>query len=405
MLLSTQFGRTMAELRSSSILIVVPLAISSALLFVASVFGGGPRAAAVTPAGFRLRLLMILLFALAALSTIWVTTGNDTFLVGRTPWLKLAGLLLVIPTLLTRSRRISSERLITTLRWFAPLEMIFLLALAPISNWNPNAISTRIAICGVIGFALYRSFTVRTLLLLTSAGVSFAYRCRTATVACISAVIAWSWSRKFARRKVEFAFLSLVVLGSIVVLADPITDALMNVAGRNLGSDNLIADFFLHDKVRADLGREGDFLDRVDVWVAASDLIAENPLFGIGLGCEDKYLGLRAHNALLSATVEAGVLYGAGWGLLTVLAMVLMLNEQSSHNYARVQLARLGFGIGAYLILAGLVEASGLASVATPGSQVFYLIAFRLGCREESPSMGRQVSRRHTQVANVGIRR
>ena len=367
-LLSGQIGRTLEDFVGSSVAMHGPTAVAMVLLLV-FVSGRRSTAAKTCRSSQRMLLAAYAVIGLATISTLNAITEHPT-----APVQKLFGMILVVFAMARAARLMTADQIRIALLLFAVIEASAILVLNPLIGWNPNALSMRVAICGFIGYALFADRRLRLASALMGIYIPFHFLCRTAAIASINSFIAEALNRHLQRDRILVIVLGIPLLLLVVFYAEELTNSGADFAHRMLGSDHALARFFLHDKNADRL--ENDFLNRGDIWTASLELIRERPWFGVGLGNESLYMSLRSHNAWLGATAEGGIPYAMAWLVLTCLIFKALLSALSGLRDSQSRLAICGLLIGVYLVAAGLVETSGLASVSTPGSQIFYLLGF-----------------------------
>jgi len=241
---------------------------------------------------------------------------------------------------------------------------------------NPNTISVRASVAGMCLFALLPN----RLLCFAALGVSLAFSvvlgCRTSAVALVGAVVFLYFER--TSRKNRGPTLLMVFGGAVLLLmlSSTIISAIQSLLLQSLGSDNLLADFFLHDKSAQKV--RTDYLDRSSVWEASWKYIQRRPFLGYGLGSERELMGARSHNAYLSVLFEGGFVLFAAWMTFYLRIIANVFNDQWVMRVGQSKLFYLAMMLLGYMLLAGIVESSGLASVSTPVNVVFIFLAIWL---------------------------
>ena len=320
-----------------------------------------------------LRYIIFVIVTLALCSAILVfgDTGSFGSLIGVGG--KTAGLVVVYLTLLYCSRSYSSDQLVTAFLIFAICEAGLMFFTR--GEWNANAVASRVAMTGVIGFYLapYKSLQWGSLFL--GLGVAFRYQSRTVLVGVIFA-LGLMWIVKRVPRNKEMVFIAaLTVSLFLFMFSAEIRDSAETIAVNSLGSNNPIAQFFLEDKNIRKI--QYDFLDRADVWEASIRTIKENLILGVGLGNESKYVGGRSHNAYLSLAVEGGVFVVFAWVMFYIMVgHFLVFHTARYRDPATIALKDLATCLLLYMSLSAMVETSGIASISAPNNLICLFIAF-----------------------------
>jgi O-antigen ligase len=254
---------------------------------------------------------------------------------------------------------------------FAVAESGFLMATR--SEWNPNSFCNHImfaALFGATSIAIVRSALVRRIGILwicAAVIVGFTIGSRTATLSILIVTAAFWMIRMGKISRVAIRF--IVLVGFIVTMfgSIQINEFLTEMAIENLDDNNPVSLFLVKDKSIRKL-RE-DLFDRRELWEAAVRTMIKNPLLGIGYEMPlPGFEKFRAHNSYLEIGYQCGVVTMVIWGLI-YFHMV---------DYAVAMIARqpkdpivfLAFTSSAYLVIAGLMESSGILSLGTPGNWI-----------------------------------
>lgn len=244
------------------------------------------------------------------------------------------------------------------------------------SEWNPNAFCNHImfaSLCIAAGAQGLPSQTLKRLaglIIVAGVGIGFVMGSRTATIAMLVVSIAY-WFVRAGNVSVTTLRCSLlaVLLASLLWSGD-IGGGVTRIAIDNLDSRNPIARFFLEDKSKRKV--EKDFFDRQIVWEAAFNTMQENPFLGIGydrpLPMQRNVRALGSHNAYLEIGYQCGVIAMLLWTFVYIHIVEYFVVQIP--RYPRNPIVFLGFTSSAYLVLAGLMESSGILSLGTPGNWI-----------------------------------
>ena len=366
-LLSSHISNTVDEFIKSPLVSYGPMAVSMFLLIL--YFGKKRIPRSLTQEAKSVVLIAAACLVWSALSAMNAVTGEMARL-GNSPLEKLLGLLLVFPAIYQVARRATLAELRISLMTFAIIETFFILLMNSYVGWNPNALSSRVVVCGIILILVSAKPFLKAVGYIAMIVVPFYFVCRTAIVAAICAVIANTVNHKVGRNRGFIIVAACLLTGLFSLFKSEISAGLKDVGFAALKSDNQLSRHLLSDKSKSDI-TGGDFLDRQGVWVVAWRLAVKHPLFGVGLGNEQRLMGVRSHNAFLGAAVECGVPYAIGWAILVFLLLKSLAVSAIHHP-----IMACGLTLGVYLLATGMVETSGIASISTPGSIIFYLIGF-----------------------------
>lgn len=287
--------------------------------------------------------------------------------------LKSVGTLLAITAMVVTAPSYTHKDLVRGLYLFALVESSICLVLIYVgTEINPNAIAVRLSVCAMIAFALSENKSLKLIALSLCVILCFTLQCRTSLCALLGAV-AFMFAERKTREHRSLIIILVPIITILLWLSLPvILESLEKVAVANLGSENFIAQFFLSDKSATKIST--DMLDRSDIWEYSLEHIQEKPWLGHGLGTEQAIMGARSHNAFLSMVFEGGVFNLLAWGWFYYLTLVRLFDAKMLKRAGDVPLFYLSNLLLGYMLLAGLVETSGLASVATPINLIFLFL-------------------------------
>lgn len=289
-------------------------------------------------------------------------------------------MLVCVMTIITmKIPSLNQEAILSGCFFFAIAETGFLLVTR--TEWNSNAFCNHMmfaALCGAAGIVGIRSQTLRRVggLWICGAVVAgFVIGSRTATLAMLIVSVAYLMIK--AGRIDRFA-IRLVVLSGIIVTSlwsTQINEFFTELAIDHVGNNNPVAHFFLKDKSPGKL-RE-DLFDRREIWEAAVTAMVEHPLLGIGYEVAlPGFEKLRAHNSYLEIGYQCGIPAMLLWAIIyfyMVEYAVTMISRQPQNP-----IVFLAFTSAMYLVLAGLMESSGILSLGTPGNWIAILCFLHL---------------------------
>ena len=241
---------------------------------------------------------------------------------------------------------------------------------------NPNAISVRFCVAAICVYSIFPYKVVKIAALGSAIGFAGALSCRTSAVALVGAVVFLYLEKSSRKGRAALLILTFVGATLTLILLPIILSAMEQIAIQSLGSDNPIARFFLHDKTSAKISY--DYLDRTQVWEQSISYIKKKPFLGYGIGTEQALVGVRSHNAYLSLLFEGGVFWLGSWMFLYSLCILNLFNKKWVSNVGNNSMYYLTMLLLGYMLLAGLVETSGLASIATPNNLIFIFLTIWL---------------------------
>ncbi len=288
-----------------------------------------------------------------------------------TSLIKVALLVVIFFVAASRVPSFSMPDLLTGFLIFAVVEFLFVVISRAV--WNSNAFCNHIVFatfCGAAGSMGFRSRFSRNLhfaWMLAGFGTTFILGSRTAVVGLLISVGLYWAIHKGRMDRIVLRFIFVLGLFCAYVWSGDITGGVVEIAKRNLGSQNVVARFFLDDKNKKKI--VSDFFDRREIWDAAYRTMIKNPFLGIGYDQPLPRMGdVRAHNAYLEIGYQCGVIAMLIWtafylGLVNYSASLIRFDCHDPVVY-------LAFTSSCYLVLAGLMESSGMMSLGTPGNWI-----------------------------------
>lgn len=287
--------------------------------------------------------------------------------------LKTAGVLITLYALVSSCRIFSFKEIVNGLYIFSFVELagcIFVFTFG--GDINENAIAVRVAVACMCLYTLLPYRWMGMAAILACLVFSTLLECRTSSIALLGAV-SFLYIEKRTRKQralvLLFAFTALVLTLAFLPL---ITSALQQIAVASLGSENPVAQFFLHDKSSAKINY--DYLDRYEVWSYAWEYISDHLLLGHGLGTEHEIMRVRSHNAYLSLMFEGGIVLLFAWMWFYIRSIVALFDQRFIATVGESKLFYLASILMVYMLLAGVVESSGLSSVSTPINLIFIFL-------------------------------
>lgn len=241
---------------------------------------------------------------------------------------------------------------------------------------NPNAISVRFCVAAICVYSISPNKVLKIAALASAIGFAAALSCRTSAVALVGAVVFLYLEKSSRKGRATLLILTFAGATLTLIFLPVILSAMQQIAIQSLGSDNPIARFFLHDKSSAKIST--DYLDRTVVWEQSLNYISKKPLLGYGIGTEQEIVGVRSHNAYLSLLFEGGVVWLGAWMFLYSLCISNLFNKKWVSNVGNNSMYYLTMLLLSYMLLAGIVETSGLASISTPNNLIFIFLTIWL---------------------------
>lgn len=295
----------------------------------------------------------------------------------------------------SRASSLTANELLCALGLFAVMNAVFLIATR--GEWNPNALCGHlvfVAICGIAFSALFPPMKANFIAFISfafGALTTLYFQARTAFIGLLLSILTYQLAKRGALDRGVFLVLVIVASISIPLFSRDISSGLRDIAERNLNSRNPIARFLLSDKNKQKV--KGDFFDRERLWAYSYRKMLDNPVLGVGYGEPLSEKGdLRAHNAYLEIGYQCGVPAMLVWGALYIGVVVQALSWVQC--YPRDPLLFLVLASFSYLVLAGMMESSGIVSISTPGNwiAVAALVVFRT----------RAAASQHSQIIGTG---
>lgn len=300
----------------------------------------------------------------------------DSFL-KRSVMLKTAGVLISLYALASCSRVFSFKEIVNALYVFSFVELsgcvlVFYFG----GDINENAIAVRATVACMCLYTLLPAQWMGAAAIAGCLFFSTKLGCRTSSIALISAVAFLYIEKRSRNQRALVLFFAFTGMTLFLVCLPMILSALQQLATASLGSENPIAKFFLHDKSSAKISY--DYLDRYDVWSYAWGYIRHHLILGHGLGTEHEIMHVRSHNAYLSLMFEGGVVLLLAWMWFYLRSVVSLFDRRYIATVGESKLFYLASILMVYMLLAGCVESSGLASVSTPINLIFVFLTIWL---------------------------
>lgn len=306
----------------------------------------------------------------------------EVAMINKTLGLALALLSIVLGVRIFRSIEVRAALILFAL---SEITLVFT-AKALGMNFNANNLGMRMAVSGLVLFALtkHKLGMLSYVLLVACLSFTFSLQCRTAIVAALGATVLLGIEKYTRRQRATAAFIAIFFLGGLFFALPTIHSVTRELAVQSLGSSNPIAQFFLSDKNKSKI--DNDYFDRMHVWDHVWKRIERRPIFGHGLGTEQALMGIRSHNAFLSLMYEGGVVLLALWLTFYIPAGRSVLAREESCDAANDSLDSARVLLLSYMVLAGLLESSGLASIASPINVIFMFLTLHFSCQRKQVS-------------------
>ena len=290
---------------------------------------------------------------------------------------KTGGILVSFFALASSSRNFNYNEVRRGLLIFAIVELVGCILVFRVgSDVNENAIAVRATVACMCLFTLLRSKWLGWLAVIGCLSFSVMLDCRTSAVAFIGSIAFLQIEKHSRRQRGLVLFLSMTALICSLIVIPFLMSALEQLALASLGSDNPIAKFFLHDKTASKVSY--DYLDRFDVWSYSWEFIREKPLLGYGLGTEKAIMRVRCHNGYLSLMFEGGAVFLLAWLWFYARSIASFFDRRWVATVGNSELFYLVTILLSYMLVAAIVESSGLASVSTPINLIFIFLSFWL---------------------------
>jgi len=290
---------------------------------------------------------------------------------------KSMGIILTLTALWYSAPIFNQQELEKGLILFAVVEASVCLFLFYIgTEINANALAVRLSVAAMVVLSLTEKPAFRIAGIAGCVGFSLLLQCRTSLCAFLGALVFMYVERN--TRKNRPLVLFSVVIGSVLawVMLPSAIELIKNIAISSLGSDNFIAKFFLEDKSADKL--QYDMLDRNAVWEYSWEYVSQRLWTGYGLGTENTIMGFRSHNAYLSLMFEGGIFNLLAWVWFYYLSLVRLFDKRLLKQAGSLPLFYLSNLLIGYMLLASMVETSGMASVSTPINLIFFLLVIWL---------------------------
>lgn len=310
-------------------------------------------------------------FVLAGCSVLMAVSADSSIATLTSAGGKTAGLLSVYLTLMYCSCAYTTNQISKALLIYGFFELAMLFFTN--HEWNANTVAVRGSTAGLVGFYLLKSWPKQVAALLVGMAVAIIFRSRTVTVGMIlSVLLMWIVNRAPKNKELIFiGFLSSALL--LFAFSGQIREVGFTIANNSLGSDNPISQFFLEDKTVVSI--QSNFLDRSQIWEVSFETIRRNPWLGIGIGNESSMFGTRSHNAYLSLAVEGGLASALLWIIFYAAVghfLVFQTRQYSDPDVNR--LIKLATCLLVYMLISGMVETAGLASISSPNNLICLFI-------------------------------
>lgn len=271
----------------------------------------------------------------------------------------------------SRVPSLSPRDLLTGAMLFAAVDFLFVIATR--SEWNPNTFCNHIAfatLCGTAGAMNCRKKLHQRMAwawLAAGLAINFLFASRTAVIGMLACVGLYYAILRGRMSRVAFVYIFVIGAATTFFWSGDIAGGIADLAKQNLGSNNVIARFFLEDKTEKKIDK--DFFDRERVWRAAYQTTLRNPWLGIGYDQPLFRRGhFRAHNAYLEIGYQCGIIAMIVWTLVYLGFVDYSMTKIP--QAVNAPLVFMAFTSSCYLVLAGLMESSGIMSIATPGNWV-----------------------------------
>ena len=288
--------------------------------------------------------------------------------------MKTAGVMISIVALVSSCRIFSFKEISMALRVFAVFELAGCFAVFYLgSDINENAIAVRATVACMCLYALLPSKAMGYGAIVGCLAFSVSLGCRTSSIALLGAVLFLHLEKNSRRQRALVLVSSFAAAVALLVLFPLVAAGMQQWAMASLGSDNPIAQFFLHDKSSAKISY--DYLDRFDVWTLSLEHIREHPFLGHGMGTEHEIMKIRSHNAYLSIVFEGGIVLLLAWMWFYLRSVASLFDRRWIATVGESKLFYLALLLLVYMMMAGIVESSGLASVATPINLIFIFLS------------------------------
>jgi len=288
--------------------------------------------------------------------------------------LKTGGTIISLVALTMAARAFTFKEISRALLLFAVVELVgCILIFIANTDVNENAIAVRASVACMCLYALLPNRIVGWGAIVGCLGFAVSLGCRTSAMALLGSVFFLVVEKNSRKKRGLVLLMSVISLVMLLVFTPFIVAALKQLALSSLGSDNFVARFFLHDKSSAKITY--DFFDRFDVWSYSWSYIVQKPVLGHGFGSELAIMQIRSHNAYLSMLFEGGIALLAAWVWFYFRSINSLFNKRWVATVGESKLFFLALLLLIYMLLAGIVESSGLSSVSTPINLIFIFLS------------------------------
>ena len=287
--------------------------------------------------------------------------------------MKSGGVLISLFALSSSARIFSFKEIVNALYVFSIVELAgcFLIFYTG-GDVNENAIAVRVTVACMCLYTLLPKQWMSIMAIFGCLVFSTKLGCRTSSVALLSSVLFLSIEKRSRKQRGLVLVIAFSGLTLLLVFLPLLASALQELAIASLGSENPIAKFFLHDKSSAKISH--DYLDRYEVWSFAWEHIRHHLILGHGLGTEHAIMQIRSHNAYMSLLFEGGFTLLLAWLWFYLRSVVALFDRRFIATVGESKLFHLASILMVYMLLAGVVESSGLSSVSTPMNLIFILL-------------------------------
>jgi O-antigen ligase len=341
-------------------------------LFVYSFFNTKRFSFDAIPRNLKLSLISVILITLLLGILDYYTTIVPRPL-RTSALLKALGVILSLVAILFSARVFTYKEIVRALIIYSIIEFAGCYYLHTVgSDVNANALAVRMSVSAMVLFTLTKFWGFRLIGILCCLVFSITLGCRTSFVAFTGAMVFLYFEKNSRNRRELMLALTIVMTGLLLLFLPTIVGALRQLALSFLSTDNLFVEYLLEDR-RVDRIRY-DFFNRNAVWEYSWSFIREKPWFGNGLGTEQALMGARSHSAYLSLLFEGGVFHLICWMYFYIWSVFHLFRQRSNHESEESPLYSLAILLLGYMLLAGIVETSGIASVSTPINLIFMFL-------------------------------
>ena len=288
--------------------------------------------------------------------------------------LKTGGTVISLVALTMAARMFTFAEVSRGLLIFSIVELVgCILIFRANTDVNENAIAVRATVACMCLYTLLPNKILGFAAVGGCLAFSVSLGCRTSAMALLGAIGSLEVEKRTRNKRGVVVIASIIGFSFLVLFIPWLVVGLKSLATASLGSDNPIAQFFLHDKSADKISY--DFFDRFDVWSYSWEHIREKPVLGYGIGTEHAIMQVRSHNAYLSLMFEGGIVLLVSWLWFYSRATSGLFNPKWIAKVGESSLFRLSLLLIVYMSLAGMVESSGLSSVSTPINLIFIFLS------------------------------